>query len=269
MAKKQTVGQKLSKAFSPKETISKKSLAILGIIMFVGIMITWYFVTKLGLVDSMFLPSPKDTIDSGITLFKEQNFIADIKYTVVRVMGGFIISALVAIPLGIVIGIYAPISALFEPVFSFVRYLPASAFIPLFILWIGIDEKEKIAVIILGSFPQLVLMIATTMKSVSKDLIEVSYTLGATKLGVAWKIILPKSAPMILDNLRIVLGWAWTYIIVAEMVGASEGIGYRITQSQRMLNTSKIFVGILCIGVIGLLFDVLLKQLRKVMFPWD
>lgn len=269
MAKTQTVGQKLSKAFSPKETLSKTTVGILGIIMFVIIMVTWYVVTKLGLVDPMFLPSPKEAFDSGLKLFTEQSFVTDIRYTVVRVMSGFLLAALVAIPLGIVIGIYAPISALFEPIFSFVRYLPASAFIPLFILWIGIDEKEKIAVIILGSFPQLVLMIATSMKSVSKDLIEVSYTLGASKLGVAWKIILPKSAPLILDNLRIVLGWAWTYIIVAEMVGASEGIGYRITQSQRMLNTSKIFVGILCIGVIGLLFDVILKGLRKILFPWD
>lgn len=269
MAKKQTVGQKLSKAFSPQETISKPAAAILGICMFVIVMLAWYACTKSGAVDPMFLPSPEKTIKEGVSLFTESGFLNDIKYTVMRVMGGFLIAAVFAVPLGIIIGIYAPVSAFIEPLFSFVRYLPASAFIPLFILWIGIDEKEKIAVIILGSFPQLVLMIATAMKSVSKDLIEVSYTLGTSKAGVAWKIILPKSAPQILDNLRIVLGWAWTYIIVAEMVGASEGIGYRIIQSQRMLNTSKIFVGILCIGVIGLVFDLILKGLRKILFPWD
>ncbi len=269
MAKKQSVGKKISKAFSPMEEISKPVSLILGICMFVIVIFVWYILTATGKVDSMFLPSPSDTLKSGINLFTEQGFLNDIKYTVFRVMGGFLIAALFAIPLGILIGIYAPVSSFFEPLFSFVRYLPASAFIPLFILWIGIDEKEKIAVIILGSFPQLVLMIATSMKSVSKDLVEVSYTLGASRAGVAWKVILPKSAPQILDNLRIVLGWAWTYIIVAEMVGASEGIGYRIIQSQRMLNTSKIFVGILCIGVIGLVFDVILKGLRKLLFPWD
>lgn len=269
MAKKLTAGQKLKKAFSPKESIGKTTAAVLGISVFAVVFLVWYIITKTGMVDSMFLPSPMDTVKSGISLFTEQGFLNDIKYTILRVMGGFLIAALIAVPLGILIGIYAPISAFFEPLFSFVRYLPASAFIPLFILWIGIDEKEKIAVIILGSLPQLVLMIATTMKSVSKDLIEVSYTLGASKFSVAWKIILPKSAPQILDDLRIVLGWAWTYIIVAEMVGASEGIGYRIIQSQRMLNTSKIFVGILCIGLIGLIFDVILKKLRKLLFPWD
>ena len=269
MAKKETIGHKLSKAFSPLERISKPAAAILGICMFVIVILAWYICTKTGAVKPMFLPSPEKTVQEGINLFTEAGFLRDIRFTIMRVMGGFLIAAVFAIPLGILIGIYAPVSAFFEPLFSFVRYLPASAFIPLFILWIGIDEKEKIAVIILGSFPQLVLMIATAMKNVSKDLIEVSYTLGTSKAGVAWKIILPKSAPHILDNLRIVLGWAWTYIIVAEMVGASEGIGYRIIQSQRMLNTSKIFVGILCIGVIGLIFDLILKGLRKVLFPWD
>lgn len=269
MAKNQTLGIKVSKAFSPMESISKPAMVVLGTAMFAIFIGVWYILTATGKVDSIFLPSPIDTVKSGINLFAEQGFLNDIKYTIVRVMGGFAIAAIFAIPLGIILGIYAPFSAFFEPLFSFVRYLPASAFIPLFILWIGIDEKEKIAVIILGSFPQLVLMIATAMKSVSKDLVEVSYTLGTSRLGVAWKIILPKSAPQILDNLRIVLGWAWTYIIVAEMVGASEGIGYRIIQSQRMLNTSKIFVGILCIGIIGLIFDLILKGLRKLLFPWD
>lgn len=184
-------------------------------------------------------------------------------------MAGFLIAAVVAIPLGILIGVYAPVSAALDPVLSFLRYLPASAFIPLFILWIGIDEEEKIAVIILGSISQLILMIAQSTREISKSLIEVSYTLGTTRTNVIWKVILPKTMPSIVDTLRIVLGWAWTYIIVAELVGASSGIGYMIIQSQRMLNTARIFVGILTIGVIGLVVDLIFKWLNRRLFPWN
>ena len=151
---------------------------------------------------------------------------------------------------------------------SFVRYMPVTAFIPLFILWIGIGETEKLAVIIIGSFPALVLMIATNIRNVPLDLIEVSYTLGTSKTRVLWKVILPKSIPDIIDTLRIVLGWAWTYVLLAEMVGASSGVGFMILQSQRMLKIGKIFVGILIIGLIGLLTDVIFNALNKLLFPW-
>ena len=173
------------------------------------------------------------------------------------------------IPLGLLIGTYAPVAAFFEPFFSFFRYLPASAFIQLFILWIGIGEGAKIAIIIVGSVAQIILMVATNVRNVSVSLIEVSYTLGVSKLGVFWKIILPKSMPDIVDTLRIVLGWAWTYIIVAEMVGASEGVGFMITQAGRQFMISKIFVGIITIGIIGLALDMLCMFLRKVLFPWN
>ena len=181
---------------------------------------------------------------------------------------GFLISLVVAVPLGILIGVYAPIEAFFEPVMSFLRYLPVTAFIPLFILWIGIDEREKVAVIILGTFPQLLLMVAGDTRKVKHDLIEVSYTLGTNRLNVVWRVVFPAAMPYILDSLRMVLGWAWTYVTVAEMIGASSGIGYMIIQSQRMLNVGKIFVGILTIGIIGLLFDFLFKWLSKKLFPW-
>lgn len=145
--------------------------------------------------------------------------------------------------LGLLIGTYAPASAILEYVFSFVRYLPASAFIPLFILWIGIDEPEKIAVIILGSLPQLVLMVATNVRNVPMSMIEVSLPLRNLQSRCA---VEDHPAKIFTGHCRQPanrLGWAWTYIIVAELVGASSGIGYMIIQSQRMMNTSRIFRG--------------------------
>lgn len=267
--KKEVHRNSLLNSFAPKGSIAKTHRLVLSTLAFILILAVWAALSCSGKVDPLFMPTPGATLSKGFQMFIQSDFLADIGMTVSRVMIGFVIAALISIPLGILIGTYAPVSAFLGPVISFVRYLPASAFIPLFILWIGIGENEKIAIIILGSLPQLVLMIANDIKSVDMSLIEVSYTLGTNKANVLWKVILPRSLPSILDSLRIVLGWAWTYVIVAEMVGASSGIGYMILQSQRMLSISKIFVGILIIGIIGLIVDVVFKWLYRVLFPWN
>jgi NitT/TauT family transport system permease protein len=259
----------LLQAFIPMGRIPKTYTILLATAAFVGILGLWFSLTLLVGIDAFFLPSPVATLDAARILLSDGEFVLGVQMTVFRVMMGFSIAAAVAVPMGLLIGTYAPASAMLEYVFSFVRYLPASAFIPLFILWIGIDEPEKIAVIILGSLPQLVLMVATNVRNVPMSMIEVSYTLGTSKADVLWKIILPKALPDIVDSLRTVLGWAWTYIIVAELVGASSGIGYMIIQSQRMMNTSRIFVGILTIGLIGMIIDIAFKVLHDYFFYWN
>jgi NitT/TauT family transport system permease protein len=217
----------------------------------------------------MFLPTIAKTFAAAKIMFLEQKYYLDILITIRRVMLGFLITSVISIPIGILIGTYRPVESFFEPLFSFVRYLPVSAFIPLFILWIGIGEDQKVAVIIMGSLPPLILMAASSIKNISPELIQVSYTLGTSRLSVLWKVILPACMPSVVDSLRMVLGWAWTYVVVAEMVGANSGIGYRIIQSQRMLNVANIFTGILCIGLIGLFFDICFKLLYKICFSWS
>lgn len=261
--------EQIAESFTPKQDIAHRTYVIFGASTFLIVLAIWSAFTYSGAVDKLFLPTPTKTLSSAVTLFTQLGYAHDIGVTIMRVMVGFIISAVVALPLGIFVGTYKPIEAFIEPLLSFARYLPASAFVPLFILWIGIGEGAKFAVIIVGSLPQLVLMIAVATKKVQSDLIEVAYTLGTSKGAVLWKVILPSSMPSILDSLRMVLGWAWTYVIVAELVGASSGIGYMIIQSQRMLSTSNIFVGILSIGVIGLIFDYVFKWLHRVLFRWS
>jgi NitT/TauT family transport system permease protein len=260
---------RFKESFTPRRSISPQVYVTLGTGAFFLVLLVWILLTYSGVVDPLFMPTPSATAQAAVKLFTELNYAQDILITIARVMAGFVLAASVAVPLGILIGIYTPFEALLEPIMSFVRYLPASAFIPLFILWIGVDEPEKIAVIIMGSLPQLVLMVAMATRQVSGDLIEVAYTLGTSKSSVLWKIILPSSLPAILDTVRMVLGWAWTYVIVAELVGASSGIGYMIIQSQRMLSTANIFVGILSIGLIGLAFDYCFKILQQKLFPWS
>ncbi|WP_298461465.1 ABC transporter permease [uncultured Mitsuokella sp.] len=257
------------RVFIPQGSISKHAYTVLAVLTFAFVFFAWFFLTNAGIVDPSFMPTPQHTVDSAVQLFETHDFIKDIGISTYRVLAGFLISAVVALPLGLLIGTYAPIDALIEPLMSFVRYLPATAFIPLFILWIGIDESEKIALIIMGSLPQLLLMVAVDVRKVPHDLVEVSYTLGTKPSHVLWKIILPASMPHILDSLRMVLGWAWTYVVVAEMVGASAGIGYMMIQSQRMLNVGNIFVGLLAIGLLGLFFDCVFKLMNKVFFRWS
>jgi NitT/TauT family transport system permease protein len=146
--------------------------------------------------------------------------------------------------------------------------LPASAFIPLLILWAGIGEAQKLAVIFIGSFFQLILMIAVSVGNTRRDLVEAAYTLGAKDSGVVTRVLLPSASPELAETLRMVLGWAWTYVIVAELIGASNGIGHMITDSQALMATDQIIFGIIVIGLIGLITDIVFKTFNRWLFPW-
>lgn len=178
------------------------------------------------------------------------------------------LAAVVAVPLGILMGAFKPVEAFFEPFVSFARYLPASAFIPLLILWAGVGEAQKLAVIFIGSVFQIVLMVALIVGSTRRDLIEAAYTLGAGSGEIVRRVMLPGAAPQVAETLRLVLGWAWTYVIVAELVGAESGIGHMIMDSQRLLDTGQMIFGIFCIGVIGLLSDLAFKWANRRLYPW-
>lgn len=252
----------------PLVPVSAGTRVLLGVSFFVLFFIAWTGVTLGGLVSKTFLADPFTMVKSGWTLLFEHGFLGDIGMTVWRVGGGFLIAAALAVPLGVVMGAYKPVEAFFEPFVSFARYLPASAFIPLLILWAGIGEAQKLSVIFIGSFFQLVLMIAVSVGNTRRDLVEAAYTLGALDRGVVTRVLLPSSAPEIAETLRMVLGWAWTYVIVAELIGASSGIGHMITDSQALLATDQIIFGIIVIGLIGLVTDFAFKAANRRFFPW-
>ena len=254
---------------TPLAPIPAARRVVLGIAFFVVFVAAWAAVTLGGLVPRTFLADPWTMLQEGWSLFTRFGFAKDIAITVWRVLGGFVIAAAIAVPLGIAMGAYKPIEAFFEPFVSFARYLPASAFIPLLILWAGIGELQKLLVIFIGSFFQIVLMVAVTVSGTRRDLVEAAYTLGADARGVVRRVLLPSAAPAIAETLRLVLGWAWTYVIVAELIGASSGIGHMITDSQALLNTGQIIFGIIVIGVIGLISDFAFKALNRRLFAWS
>jgi NitT/TauT family transport system permease protein len=252
----------------PLEPVGQAAKIVLGVAFFVLFVAAWAYATLAGYVSKTFLADPLTMVEDGWTLLTRFGFAHDIGVTIWRVVGGFILAAIVAVPLGIMMGAYKPIEAFFEPFVSFARYLPASAFIPLLILWAGIGEAQKLAVIFIGSFFQLVLMIAVSVGNTRRDLVEAAYTLGAGDRGIVTRVLLPSSAPEIAETLRMVLGWAWTYVIVAELIGASSGIGHMITDSQALLATDQIIFGIIVIGLIGLASDLLFKLANRRLFPW-
>ena len=252
----------------PLQAVSPGTRVVLGIAFFVVFFAVWAFATLGGYVSKTFLADPITMFRSGLDLLINQGFAVDIGMTVWRVLGGFVIAALLAVPLGVLMGAYKPVEAFFEPFVSFARYLPASAFIPLLILWAGIGETQKLAVIFIGSFFQLVLMIAVSVGNTRRDLVEAAYTLGSQDRGVVTRVLLPSAAPEIAETLRMVLGWAWTYVIVAELIGASSGIGHMITDSQALMATDQIIFGIIVIGAIGLVTDFVFKSFNRWLFPW-
>lgn len=254
--------------FEPLKPVSPGRRIALGILFFVVFFALWGGVTLGGLVPPLFLADPIKAAQSGISLFTEYGFIKDVGVTVWRVVGGFMIAAVFAVPLGIMMGAFKSVEAFFEPFISFARYLPASAFIPLLILWAGVGEAQKLSVIIIGSFFQVVLMISVIVGGSRVDLVEAAYTLGAKRGGIVRRVLLPGAAPQIAECLRLVLGWAWTYVIVAELIGASSGIGHMIMDSQRLLDTGQMIFGIVTIGVIGLVSDFLFKQANERLYPW-
>ncbi len=254
---------------TPLKPITPATRIFLGVAFFVVFFALWSLATFGGFVSKVFLADPVTMLREGYLLLAEQGFIRDIGITVWRVVGGFVLAALIAVPLGIAMGTYRPVGAFFEPFVSFARYLPASAFIPLLILWAGIGELEKLLVIFIGSIFQVVLMVAVIVGNARTDLVEAAYTLGATDTGIVRRVLLPGAAPDIAEALRLVLGWAWTYVIVAELIGSSSGIGHMITDSQALLNTGQIIFGILVIGVIGLVSDFMFRALNQKMFPWS
>ena len=248
--------------------LSRRQTWLFAVLGLLAPLALWWLVSSSASVDKVFMPGPVDVYHRLVTWYAEDDLMSDIWISVYRVTAGFAMSALIALPLGLMIGTFRPVQAVLEPLTDFIRYMPAVAFIPLVMLWVGIEESSKISIIFIGTFFQMVLMMAEDVRRVPLAQIEAAQTMGATR-GESVKLVIFQSAkPALLDTLRVTMGWAWTYLVVAELVAANSGLGYSILKAQRFLQTDKIFVGILLIGLIGLVMDQLFRLAHRKAFPW-
>ncbi|MDV2999525.1 MAG: putative aliphatic sulfonates transport permease protein SsuC [Chroococcopsis gigantea SAG 12.99] len=260
---RQTVFWRLAEDI-PKPLSTGLMIASIAIPLFL-----WWLVTTLGNIDPKFLPSPAMVIQAFGRLWSTGELWKDTVASLWRVGVGFTLAASLAIPVGILMGSFPSIRALLEPLFGLMRYMPAPAFIPLLILYLGIAEEPKIMLIFIGVFFFNALMVMDTVKFVPKELIEATYILGGNRLQTLLQVIFPHVLPGIIDACRINLAAAWQLVIVSELIAATEGLGRRISVAGRFLRTDEIFVGLIVIGIIGLTFDLLFQYLLKVACRWS
>jgi NitT/TauT family transport system permease protein len=231
-------------------------------------LLAWFGLTSTGMVLPLFLPGPAAVWSEFLRQVSEGILLRDTTVSLYRIMLGWMISTLIAVPIGILMGNFKLFEGMFEPFIDLVRYMPAVAFVPLTILWSGVGDTQKILILFIGTFFQEVLMIMDNVKGVPRELLEVSSTFGLSRWEILSKVVLRYAMPGIWDTFRITLGWAWTYLVVAELVAANAGLGYRIMKAQRFLQTESIILGILVIGLLGLVTDFGFKLAYRRMFRW-
>jgi NitT/TauT family transport system permease protein len=252
-----------------KENISKKSYAVRGALGFLIIFVIWSSLSYTKFIQPFFLPTPTQIIFSIFQLFTSFNFATDIIISFYRITVGFTLAIIIAVPLGILVGSIKSIEATLEPVVAFIRYIPPSAFIPLSILWFGIGDLEKFFIIFLGIMPYMLILTADVVSNTKREYIEFGSTLGATKTQIYSKIIIPNALPGIWNAMRLMLGAAWTFVILVEIIAARSGLGHVIIQSQRFLKTANVIAVIIVIGLLGLITDYLFKLGYRKFFPWS
>jgi len=251
------------------EDIPQPLSRILSVLSIAFPFLLWLVISNAGIVDKLFLPTPAQVFQALVELWTKEELAKDILFSLFRVGSGFLLAASVSIPLGILMGTFPSVRAMFEPLIGLVRYMPASAFIPLLILYFGIGELPKVLLIFIGTLCFATLMVMDAVKFVPKELIETTYTLGGKRLQVLLQVISPFILPNIIDAARVNMAASWNLVIVSELVAATEGLGRKITVAQRFLKTDQIFAGVIVIGLIGLSIDLLFRLLQRTVCKWS
>jgi NitT/TauT family transport system permease protein len=231
-------------------------------------LVAWAIVSYAGWVTPLFLPTPGAVWQAGMKMLFTGDLVSDTLVSCARVMAGFFFAAAIGVPMGLAMGTFESMNSLFAPIVGTVRYMPVTGFVPLIIIWVGLGEDAKVLIIVLGVVLYNAIMVADAVKFIPNEMINVAYTLGASSWDVLLKVIIPATFPSVLDTLRVNISGAWNYLVIAELLAAQNGLGFRIIQSQRFLQTDKVIFCILLIGVIGLIIDYGLKWTSMWLTPW-
>ena len=234
----------------------------------VATVLAWEAVARAGLVNPLFLPGPSAVMRALVQMTVSQDLLWHAWVSTARVWIAFAIAAAMAIPVGMLMSSYRPIGAALEPMIDFIRYLPVPALVPLSIIWFGVGENTKIFLLWLGTFFQLVLLVADDMRRVPNEYFEIARTVGANQRQLLTDVAFRAMLPNLVDSLRITLGWCWTYLIIAEIVAADRGLGFVVWTARRYMKTPEVMAGVVAIGIIGLVTDQLLRLAHRRAFRY-
>ena len=232
----------------------------------------WWLVPYAGLIKPLFLPSPMGVINALVTMLKEGftgvSFWEHTWVSTLRVFGAFLLACVIGIPLGIAMGMNPIARGIFDPPIEFYRPIPPLAYLPLMIIWFGIDELSKVLLIFLSVLAPLVLGARAGVRSAAIEQIHAAYSFGATRWQVIRMVVLPAAMPEIFTAMRVGIGFGWTTLVAAEMVAATSGLGYTVLSASRFLQTDIVIMGIVVIAIIAYAFDHLVRFVERRVVPW-
>jgi NitT/TauT family transport system permease protein len=240
------------------------SLAVFGVVALIGM---WWLAADV-LVNKQFLASPVDTVRGLHELWKSGDLASDVQASGLRILKGYSISLAIGVVVGVLIGSFRSVEALWESPIGFLRYVPATALTPLFLVWLGIDEAPKVALVIAGTVFFNIVMIADVARLVPREMVLTAYTLGAGRARVVGRVVLPHCLPGMIDVARVNLAAAWPMLVVAELLAATDGLGYRLTVLRRGQNWDQFFAVLMVFAIIGIASDLFLRWFRNRVSPW-
>lgn len=251
-----------------KTPVSRSAVVALGVSVWVLFFALWEIAVARAWVNELFMPPPHKVLIGLYELFVQNAFVIDVGISIYRIAVSFAAACLVAVPLGILMGSFRRIEAFVNPLVSAWRYLPAPSFIPLLLMWFGTGDEQKIALLFIGVLWFLITLIMDHVKAVRTELIETAMTLGGDRWQILWTVVIPASMPNIVVAMRQMLAVSWTYLVIAEIVAATTGIGAVMMRAKRFLHVDKIMASIIIIGLLGLLFDYLFRLAHRLLFPY-
>jgi NitT/TauT family transport system permease protein len=257
-----------SQFFVFRGKLSKRAQIATAVLSSFVVLAAWEISTRCGWINSLFFPPPSVTMATLWNMIVQKHLLLNAGISTMRVWVAFAISVIMAVPVGIAMSSFRGVGAALEPIVDFIRYLPVPALVPLSIIWFGVGEETKIFLLWLGTFFQLVLLVADDMRRVPQEYVEIAYTVGARPFQMLSDVAFRAMLPSLFDNLRITLGWCWTYLIIAEIVAADNGLGFVIWAARRYMNTPEVMAGVVTIGLIGLATDQILRLVHKRMFRY-
>lgn len=252
---------------SPKSTYYMISSASVTIMFAV-----WIFVTETGIANEIFLPGPIAIYDAFIRVLFEgyqgSTLLEHVGTSLFRILSAFGLACLVGIPLGIAMGMSRNVHAAFNPFIEFYRPLPPLGLYTLLVMWLGIGESSKLALLFLAGLPGIIIATIQAVSDINPIYFRVAQSLGANKMQLVREVYLPSAGPTILTGMRISLGFVYTVLVAAEIVAATAGIGWMIWDAAKFLLSDIVIMGLIVLGVTGILLDLLMRLIGGFLMPW-